>query len=396
MRTITKTCKVKLDFPEERRQNIFDTFKQYNYALNFCIDKAWEPEKKIINKSKLHKLTYYPLREQTNLQANYICSARNKACDVIKGNVIRWSNHKKATKPVFKPFSAIQFDKRTLTIKNRSCTFSTVNGRIKSNYFVGEYQKHILDDPNYEFRTATLTYKNGNFFLNITIIKPALVKSPKTVMGIDLGVKNIAVTSTGKFFSSGLLNDRRKQFREKRSKIQSKGTKSAHNLIKRLSGRETRFVDWILHNISREIVNEALKRSVDGIAFETLNSIRESTKQWRKEERTKISLWAFSKLQNFVQYKALENGIDVWFIEPKYTSQRCSRCGHIESSNRKGISFVCKHCGYSLHSDYNASKNIAIKVLSDKSSDWIRRPCKLALKSGDFNLTDKAGCFSCQ
>jgi len=390
MRTITKTCKVKLDIPEERKQDIFETFKQYNYALNFCIDKAWKSERKIINKSKLHKLTYYSLKEQTNLQANYICSARNKACDAIRGNIIRWSKHRKASKPVFKSLSAIQMDKRTLTIKNRSCTFSTVNDRIEAEYFVGEYQKHILDDPNYEFRTATLTYRNGNFFLNITIVKPALVKIPKVIMGVDLGIKNIAVTSTGKFFSSGLLNNRRKQFREKRSKIQSKGTKSAHNLIKRLSGQETRFADWILHTISRQIIDEALKHNVDSIAFETLNSIRESAKQWTKTERIKINLWAFSKLQNFVQYKALENGIDVWFVEPKYTSQRCSRCGHIGSSNRKGISFICKHCDYSLHADYNASKNIAIKALLDKSSDWARRPCKLALKSGDFNLTDKA------
>lgn len=396
MRTITKTCKVKLDIPEERRQDIFETFKQYNYALNFCIDKAWEPERKIINKSKLHKLTYYPLKEQTNLQANYICSARNKACDAIKGNVIKWHDHRKATKPIFKLLSAIQFDKRTLAIKNRSCTFSTVNGRIKSNYLIGDYQKQILDDPNYEFKTATLTYRNDNFFLNITIVKPALIKQPNIVMGIDLGIRNIAVTSTGGFFSSGLLNDRRRQFREKRGKIQSKNTKSAHNLIKRLSRQETRFTYWILHNISRQIIDEALEHNVDGIAFETLNSIRESARQWRKKERTKVNLWAFSKLQSFVRYKALENGIDVCFVEPKYTSQRCSRCGHIGSSNRKGLSFICKDCGYSLHADYNASKNIAIKVLSDKSSDWARRPRKLALKSGSFSSTDKANCFSCQ
>jgi len=107
METITKTCKIKLNIPENRKQDIFETFKQYNFALNFAIEQAWKPKRKIINKSKLHKLTYYPLREKTNLPANYICSARNKACDVIKGNVIKWHNHKKATKPVFNPFSAI-------------------------------------------------------------------------------------------------------------------------------------------------------------------------------------------------------------------------------------------------------------------------------------------------
>lgn len=281
MKTMTKTCKVKLDVPEERKQDILETFKQYNYALNFAIEQAWKPKRKIINKSRLPKEVYYPLRKATNLPANFICSACNKACDVIRGNVISWVKRKKATKPVFKPLSAIQFDKRTLTIKNRNCTFSTVNGRVKANYFLGDYQKQILDDPNYEFRTATLTYKNGRFFLNIVIVKPALVRKPETVMGVDLGIKNMAVCSTGKFFKSGLLNDKRRQFREKKAKLQTKGTRSCKKVLQRISGRENRFANWILHNISRQIVNEALSHNAEIITFEKLTDIRERVKQWR-------------------------------------------------------------------------------------------------------------------
>ena len=66
MKKIIKTCKVKLDIPQERKQDVLETFRQYNLALNFCINKAWKPGKKIINKSKLHKLVYYPLREKTD------------------------------------------------------------------------------------------------------------------------------------------------------------------------------------------------------------------------------------------------------------------------------------------------------------------------------------------
>lgn len=384
MRAITKTCKIKLNIPEERKQDILETFRQYNFALNFAIEQAWKPGRKIINKSRLHKLTYYPLKEKTNLPANFICSARNKACDVIRRNIIRWHNHKKASKPIFKPFSAIQFDKRTLSLKNRSCTFSTVNGRVKADYFVGEYQKQILDDPNYEFRTATLTFKNGDFFLNITIVKPVLIKKPKAVMGVDLGIKNIAVTSTGKFFKSGFLNDNRRQFREKRAKLQSNATRSCKKVFRRISGRENRFVNWILHNISRQIINEAINHNAEVIAFEKLIGIRERVKQWRKKERAKVNLWAFSKLQQYVQYKALEVGIDTVFVEAKYTSQRCSKCGHIEAANRNSLNFICKHCNYSLNADYNASKNIAIKVLSGKSPDWAESPSKLALKTKHF------------
>ncbi|MHA1396103.1 MAG: RNA-guided endonuclease InsQ/TnpB family protein [Candidatus Heimdallarchaeaceae archaeon] len=385
MRKIIKTCKVKLDIPQERKQDVLETFRQYNFALNFCINEAWKPEKKIINKSKLHKLVYYPLKKQTNLQANLICSARNKACDAVKLCVINWSKKRKATKPTFRPFSAIQLDKRTVTIKNRECTFSTVNGRVKAKYLLGDYQKKILDNTNYEFRTATLSYNGKDFFLNITIIKPALVRKPETVMGVDLGVKNIAVTSIGKFFKAGMLNDKRRQFAERRSKIQKKGTRSAHLLLKRMSGRENRFVNWVLHNISRQIVEKAKRIGAQVIAMENLNSIRGSVKKWRKAEKHKVSLWAFSKLPNYIQYKALEEGIDVWFVDPKYSSQRCSKCGHIQSSNRNGSVFCCKACGYQVHADYNASKNLAIFALEGKSSFLGWAVCKPALNQEDYS-----------
>lgn len=389
METITKTCKVKLNIPENRKQDILETFKQYNYALNFAIEQAWKPERKIINKSVLHSLTYYPLRGTTQLPANFICSARNKACDVIRGNIIRWHNHKKASKPIFKQYSAIQFDKRTLSIKNSYCTFSTVNGRVRADYILGDYQRKILNDQNYEFRTATLTYHNNIFFLNITIIKPALVKTPETVMGIDLGIKNIAVTSTGKFFKSGILDENRRRMQEKRAELQAKGTRSSKKVLNRISGRETRFTNWVLHNISRQIVNDAISHNVDIIAFENLTDIRERAKQWRKKERGKINLWAFSKLQQYVQYKALEVGIKTVFVPAKYTSQRCSKCGYISTSNRKGLSFTCKHCSFSLNADYNGSRNIALKALLGKSPDWAGQPSKLALMSGTF-VPDKA------
>ena len=46
-------------------------------------------------------------------------------------------------------------------------------------------------------------------------------------------------------------------------------------------------------------------------------------------------------------------------VNPKYTSQTCSECGHKDKLNRKGNDFKCRICGYELHSDLNASINIA-------------------------------------
>ncbi|MCD6143130.1 transposase [Thermococcus sp.] len=373
---LAKTCGVKLIIPEGRKQDVLETFKQYNFAVNFCVDKAWEPEKKVINKHELHKLTYYSLREGTDLSAALVRSARNRARDAVRLCVVRWSKRRKASKPVFKPFSAIQLDERAVTIKNRECTFSAINGRVKAKYVLGDYQKKILDDPDYEFRTGTLTFNGKDFFLNISVVKSVPLKESGTTMGVDLGINNIAVTSTGKFFKAGILNGKRRQYAERRARIQRKGTRSAHLLLKRMSRRENRFSHWVLHNISRRIVEEAKRVGASVIAMENLKGIREHTKKCGKSHRRRISLWAFSKLQKFIQYKALEEGIDVQFVDPKHTSQRCSKCGSIQSSNRNGSVFHCRACNYCVHADYNASKNIAQKGKSPFLS-WV--VCKPAL-----------------
>jgi transposase len=60
-----------------------------------------------------------------------------------------------------------------------------------------------------------------------------------------------------------------------------------------------------------------------------------------------------------VENKALEAGKMVLFVNPRHTSQRCSRCGHVEKGNRNGPSFSCKQCGFSIHADLNAARNIS-------------------------------------
>jgi transposase len=52
-------------------------------------------------------------------------------------------------------------------------------------------------------------------------------------------------------------------------------------------------------------------------------------------------------------------------IDPRHTSQTCSRCGFQSRSNRKTQAlFLCKNCAYSLNADLNASYNIRAKHLA--------------------------------
>jgi len=385
---LTKTIQVKMDIPPDRQGDVLETFRQFSQACRMVLEVAWQGERKNYNKQELHDATYYSIRDATDLPANLVCSARNRVAEAVKACVGRWADGRKASKPTFRDFGSVVYDKRTVTVKNRHCTLATVNGRVRADYVLGDYQKEHLDDPNYEMRSATLSNRDGVFFLNITIRKPVLYKSTGVAMGVDLGVNNIAVTSTAKFFDAGFYNWKRNGcFRTKRG-LQEKGTRGARRVLKRLKRRENRFGEDYIHRVSKVIVQEALDHDVDAIVFEQLDHIRDRMQNSNHRTQRQMHTWAFRKLQAFVTYKAAEVGIQVAYQDARYTSQKCSCCGHTQSSNRHGRQFVCQSCGYSVDADYNAAKNIGLNYCTQRQkSSGVGLPCQLALKSG--TLTPK-------
>lgn len=267
------------------------------------------------------------------------------------------------------------------------CSFSTINGRIKTTFELPEglneyYEKYLKD--GWKLTQSTIEkhrYEDDNpFYLHLGLEKetPKNSSPNPTVMGIDLGIENLAVTSTGKFFSGTELFHKRERFEEIRGKLQAKGTRSAHLTIKDMSGRENRFARDTLHRISKRIVQEAVEKNIDVIIFENLEEIRENISNDKK-----FQSWAFRKLKDFVEYKSEEYGIETRTVNPEHTSQRCSRCGHTSRGNRDKQHFECEECGYEADSDYNASKNIGMRTILDGQKSQSRMSNgQLALKSG--------------
>jgi putative transposase len=63
-------------------------------------------------------------------------------------------------------------------------------------------------------------------------------------------------------------------------------------------------------------------------------------------------------------------------VNPSFTSQRCSACGHIAAGSRKSQAlFCCVACGYACNADVNAARNIAAgHAVAARGGDGITRP----------------------
>ena len=160
---------------------------------------------------------------------------------------------------------------------------------------------------------------------------------------------------------------KRKQNIKIRASLQAKGTKGAKKLLKRLGGKEKRWMTDVNHRISRQIVDNANKG--DMLILEDLKHIRERLRLVKKQNAI-VHSWAFAQLQAFIKYKSLEKDVAVAYIDPRYTSQRCSKCGFVHRSNRNSHKFICKACGYTANADYNASRNIR-QVYLDTLADVV-------------------------
>jgi IS605 OrfB family transposase len=392
---IRRTVIIKLDVDDSDATHLHETIEEYLWACNYVVQDAWQDDYKPTSKTELHRRTYRDVREQTQLQANLVQSARNKAAEVIKGVIARWQNGKKASQPHFTTPS-VRYDKRSATFHDNHVSLSTVYGRIEAEYILppegdNPHTEYLRNDE-YDVTGATLQYRDATdtFFLHIGMKADVEAEIPNegdaehsTVLGVDLGIEQIAVTSTGMFWSGDYLNHRRQEYEWVRGDLQLTGTESAYRTIKQIGDREARWVENYLHRISKAIVQEAVAHGCDRIAFEELTDIRD-----RMPGVKKFHTWAFRRLYDYTAYKAEAEGIETTQVDPAYTSKRCSKCGTTLDENRPSqATFCCQKCGYEVNADYNAAKNIGLRLLrAGQTSPHGGATRHLALKSGTLNV----------
>ena len=374
-----RTIACKLVPTPEQRAELDATLVAFADACNFIADVARSIHSS--NKVKVQHACYHAVRDRFGLSANLTIRAIARVCAALKVQAKAHST--------FAPTS-IDYDQRIFSFREWDWTFSLtmLHSRERLETALGAYQKGRL--KGHTPTSATLVKRrDGTFVLHVQVKGQAPRPRETTdVLGVDLGRVDIAHTSDDHDWSGRNLTTVRDRYSRLRAALQrkaSKGTRSTRRrcrqLLARLSGREKRFQRQTNHEISKDLIGNALE-SGRAIALEDLTGIRERTNQQprKKTERRRSNSWAFSQLRQFVSYKAQDAGMVIYLVPPAYTSQMCHVCLHLGERRGKRFSCINPACGWHGDADGNGARNIRTLGLNvaQARGPWLHCPLNAA------------------
>lgn len=346
------TVQVKLNTTSEQKIALLDTLRVCNATADRISKVAFETQ--TFRQFDLHRLMYATLRDQIGLNSNHLIHAIAKVAHSYKlgREVCR----------VFRPTGAIELGRDLIAwrVEEQIVRITTTSGRLSLPFLCSPSQKELLQGKRSQ---PDLIYRDNEFYLNIPVrVEQQPLFDPQGAIGVDLGIVQIATDSEGHQYSGEPVRKLRKKCARLRKLLQPRKTRSARKHLQKARGRESRFVRDVNHCISKAMVQLAQLRQ-KALALETLTGIRGRGNGFSRAMRTELNSWAFHQLKLFIAYKCQRAGVPLIEVDPRYSSQTCSGCGHCEKGNRKSQeSFECLCCGLRLNADVNAALNLKTRA----------------------------------
>ena len=375
MEQMTVTAKIQISVDTDSKALLDKTMSVYSDACNYV--SAYVFRTHDLKQFSLNKVLYSTLREMFGLKSQM-------AQSVLKTVIARYKTILENQKEWIKPnFKKPQYDlvwNRDYSLTQNCFSVNTLNGRVKLPYFAEGMSKYF-DRAIYKFGTAKLVNKHGKYFLHIPVtydIEESSISDICNVVGIDRGINFVVATYDSKhktgFVSGKAMKQNRAHYSKLRKELQMRQTPSARRRLKAIGQRENRWMQDVNHQVSKALVESNPKHTL--FVLEDLSGVRSATERVRTKDRYVSVSWSFYDLEQKLIYKAKQNQSTVIKVDPRYTSQCCPVCGHIEKANRnKRIHlFTCKNCGYKSNDDRIGAMNLyrmGINYLVDRVPDTV-------------------------
>ncbi len=207
-----------------------------------------------------------------------------------------------------------------------------------------------------------------SFLLPETVDVPELASiediSINDILGVDLGIKELAITSEGETFENPKAYKSHLKKLQRYQRMVSRRVKGSNNRkksITKLSSVHKRVAD-IRNDTVHKLTTSLVKAKPKVIVIETLKP-----KNMSKNHKLAQSVLdsSFGKIKDTLKYKCAWNGIHLIMAPTFYASSKyCSICGHKHSELKlSDREWTCSNCGTHLDRDVNAAKNLQYYAL---------------------------------
>ncbi|WXG43108.1 MAG: transposase [Promethearchaeati archaeon SRVP18_Atabeyarchaeia-1] len=376
--------------PYEPTSSVLGLLETFKSMVNYCIRVGLE--KNISSRFSLQSEVYRRLGD-FGLHTWYSLSAIEAATAILK-------NHRKAKRRR----QSIRVPRATkLTAKLGNQGYRVVDGRLRiptkpREYFYIPFHKRavqFLSDASLKLGSVTLTACT----VTVVFSKIAEVTEPKSYVAYDTNERSIDGASleesgelTIESHDLSAVSEVRHGYFERVRRAQAKYAKDrrvAKRIQRNWYTNQDNKVNTVLHQVSSAIVRQAKNRE-QGIILEDLTYIRKAVNRkvlsannfngriqrisiHSKRLKRRLNSWSFRKLQGFIEYKALWEGVQTIKVNPRNTSRVCAVCGCV-MQDPKAKTLEC--CGTNRH--VNACLNM-LKIQDERVRFTLDRSARVAV-----------------
>lgn len=197
-------------------------------------------------------------------------------------------------------------------------------------------------------RTVRLGQDGRRLWIDVILVKERPPrKTEGRIVGMDSNYKAGLVFSDGQHVGAEVY-DRIQTFKKR----QRNTFKEVDDMI----GHALKDVDWSNMRV---------------LAVEKLVKVKHGKRgTFPRGMNRRLAHWIYASITDRIRRYCEENGVELLFKHPAYTSQFCRVCGKWDRRNRHGDRFVCVNCGHADHADDNASHNLELMAVLGVYGLW--------------------------
>jgi putative transposase len=378
---VLKTIRVMLIPNNKQKTKLLQYAYTARFAYNWALAREQENYKnggKFLSDTDLrkeftkmkHTQKYVWLNDISN---NVTKQAIKDACDAYKKffkgltNFPKFKNRKKSTPSFYQDSVKIQFSETH--VKVEGFTKSKKKNKQKLNWIRLAERNRIPTDCKYY--NPRIKFDGLNWWITVGVEYPDSVNIPnKEGIGIDLGIKDLAICSNNYKYQNINKSQKIKQLEKKKRRLQRSVSREylknkkgdsyckTSNIVK--SEKKLLKVNHKLTNIRKnylhQITSEIIKREPSFICIEDLN-VKGMMKN--KHLSKAIQQQGFYEFRRQIKYKSKWNNITVIVADRFFPSSKlCSCCGKIKKDLKLSDRVYKCDCGNMIDRDYQASLNL--------------------------------------